>query len=197
VETEKKNRKGETLKNPEVTEDYSKFTRGVDRADQILHYYPRWRETVQWTKNFVLFLLHMAAPNSFILLKKFTTNQNQKGKGYAFKYFILDSVRKMIEPEEREEENDSADDEPVASRSTAPMSRPRKRQPMQVPVWRVLAASQEYKWFHQVKKDRCGIENCRVCSAHKEERSPVLSDRRAIRRFAKLSVSASSTRRNY
>jgi hypothetical protein len=49
----------------------------------------------------------MAALNSFTLSKKYTTNEIQKCKGYAFKDFILDCVRKMTEPEGREDENDS------------------------------------------------------------------------------------------
>jgi hypothetical protein len=36
VQTEKKNRKGETVKKPEMNEDYNKFMWGMDRANQIL-----------------------------------------------------------------------------------------------------------------------------------------------------------------
>jgi hypothetical protein len=43
----------------------------------------------------------MAALNSSILLKNFTTNQNQEGKGYAFKDFIRDCVEKMRATRER------------------------------------------------------------------------------------------------
>jgi hypothetical protein len=43
VETEKKNRKCETTKKPEI--NTIKFMRGVDRADQIMHYHPCYRKT--------------------------------------------------------------------------------------------------------------------------------------------------------
>lgn len=69
--------------------------RGVDRADQILHYHPCYRKTVKWTKKFAFFSIHIAALNSSILFKKYTTNPNQKGKGYAFKGCIVDRVQKM------------------------------------------------------------------------------------------------------
>jgi hypothetical protein len=41
----------------------------------------------------------MAALNSFILTKKYTTNEIQKRKDYAFQDFILDCVQKMMKPE--------------------------------------------------------------------------------------------------
>jgi hypothetical protein len=93
VETEKKNRKCETTKRPEV--NTLKSTRGVDSADQILYYHPCCRKTVKLTKKFAFFSLNMAALHSSILLKKYTTNPNQKGKGYAFKGCIVDCVQKM------------------------------------------------------------------------------------------------------
>lgn len=68
VETEKKNRQGEKMKSPEKTEDYSKFTRGVGRTEQVLHYYPTWRWTVKRAKKLVFFLLLMAAPKSSMML---------------------------------------------------------------------------------------------------------------------------------
>ena len=75
--TEKNNWKGETVKKSEIIEEYNKFMRGVDRADQILHFYPCCRKTMKWRKKLVLFLLHVAAINSSILFKKFQINQNQ------------------------------------------------------------------------------------------------------------------------
>lgn len=52
------------------------------------------------------------------MFKKHTTNQKQKGKGYAIKDFIL-CVQEMIEPDERKDGKDSADDESLALTSTA------------------------------------------------------------------------------
>ena len=43
----------------------------------------------------MLFLLQMAVLNSFMLFKKYTTNQNQNGKGCAFKDSIPDCVQKI------------------------------------------------------------------------------------------------------
>ena len=59
---------------------------------------------MKWTKKFVFFMVHMAGLNISILKKK---HQKQKGKGYAFKDFILDCVQKMMESEEEEDERDS------------------------------------------------------------------------------------------
>jgi hypothetical protein len=53
--TEKKKRKGETMKKPEVIKDHNKFMRGVRRADQILHYYTCFEKTAKWTKKCVFF----------------------------------------------------------------------------------------------------------------------------------------------
>jgi hypothetical protein len=53
----------------------------------------------------------MAALNTFIALKKFTTHKNQNGKAY-----ILDSIQKMTDPSLREDE---WDDESPTSTSTA------------------------------------------------------------------------------
>jgi hypothetical protein len=39
VETEMENLRDETLKNPEIIQDYNKLMQGVDREYQILHYY--------------------------------------------------------------------------------------------------------------------------------------------------------------
>ena len=107
VEIEKKNRKDRTMKKPEIIQGYKRFMQGADRKDQILHYSPRSRKTMKWTKKFVFFIVHMAGLNIFILLKNYTTNQKQKGKGYAFKDFILDCVQKMMKSEEEEDERDS------------------------------------------------------------------------------------------
>ncbi|PNF23441.1 hypothetical protein B7P43_G09117 [Cryptotermes secundus] len=97
VESAKTNRKGEKICRPEVIGDYNKHMRGVDRADQMLHYYPCSRKTVKWTKKLVFFLLQMAALNSFILFKKYTTTEKYKKRNYKFKDFILDCVEKMTE----------------------------------------------------------------------------------------------------
>jgi len=60
----------------------------------------------------------MATLNSFVF-KKHTTNQKQKGKGYAFKDFILDCVQEMTEHDKRKDGKDSAGDESLTLTSTA------------------------------------------------------------------------------
>lgn len=104
---EEKNRNDETMKKPEIIQDYN-FMPGVDMAGQILRYCPCCTKSVKWTKKSMLILLHMAVLNSFILSKKYITNEIQKRKSYAFKDFILDCVQKMTEPEGGEDENYSA-----------------------------------------------------------------------------------------
>jgi hypothetical protein len=65
------------------------------------------------TERLMLFLQWVATLHSFIVFKKYTTNQN--GKDYAFKDFSLDCVQKMTELAQREEENDGMGDESLAS----------------------------------------------------------------------------------
>lgn len=67
---------------------------------------------------------HDGCTNSLILFKKYTTDQNQKCKDYAFKGFLLDCSQKMTKPARREDENDSGADEKLASPSTAPIPPP-------------------------------------------------------------------------
>ena len=50
---------------------------------------------MKWTVGFLLFLRQIAALNSSVVFKKYITNQNQKGKGYAFEDLVLDFVKKM------------------------------------------------------------------------------------------------------
>jgi hypothetical protein len=44
---------------------------------------------------------------SFILFIKYTIPKNQKGKGYVFKDFTLDSVQIKKDPAQSEDKNDS------------------------------------------------------------------------------------------
>jgi hypothetical protein len=60
----------------------------MDRADQIVHYYPRYRQPMKWNEGFMSLLLQMAALNSSTLFKNYTTNQKQKGIDNALKDFI-------------------------------------------------------------------------------------------------------------
>jgi hypothetical protein len=108
-------------------------------------------------------------------IKNYTTNQNQKGKGCAFKDFILHCVQKMTEPAEREDEKDSVEDESLAFTSTAltPPSPPHKRLPVTDPADRLQGGLKIHKMVHvpQSKKRRKArhLKNV-VCSAQKQRR---------------------------
>ncbi|PNF20206.1 hypothetical protein B7P43_G16196 [Cryptotermes secundus] len=123
VESAKMNRKGGKICRPKVIGDSNKHMRGLNRADQMLRYYPCSRKTVKWTKKLVFFLLQMAALNSFILFKKYTTTEKYKKRNYKFKDFILDCVEKMTEQNkqcgEGEQSRNEVDDESIASDSSA------------------------------------------------------------------------------
>jgi hypothetical protein len=51
VETENRNQKGENVKS-EIIDGYNKFMKGMNRAYQILHYYPHSRQPMKWTETF-------------------------------------------------------------------------------------------------------------------------------------------------
>jgi len=77
--------KSEKLKKSELFQDYNKFMRGMDKADQIFHCYPCCRKTVNGL--WIFFLLHVAAVNSFILFKKIHHKLKPRGRGCAFSDF--------------------------------------------------------------------------------------------------------------
>jgi hypothetical protein len=71
---------------------------GMDRADKMVPHYTCCRKPVKRTKGFTLFLLQMAALNSFILFKKHTADQNRKVQYYVLKNFTLNSMQKLTDP---------------------------------------------------------------------------------------------------
>ena len=94
MQTDKKNRKGEALKKPEITEDLTNLCEAWIGHTKFS--YPCCRKAAKWRKKIVLFLLRLAALNNFILFKKYkyTTSENQNDKDCAFKDFILNCVEK-------------------------------------------------------------------------------------------------------
>jgi len=64
------------------------------------------QNTMKYIKDFV-FLLQMVPFISFILFIKYTIPKNQKGKGYVFKDFTLDSVYIKKDPAQSVDKNDS------------------------------------------------------------------------------------------
>lgn len=76
VNTGMKNRKTSMeIKKPNAVVQYSKFMKGIDRADQYLSYYAVLRKTVKWSKKVVLYLLE-ASFNVFFMYR--TLNKNKK-----------------------------------------------------------------------------------------------------------------------
>lgn len=75
---------------------------------------------MKWTEGYLLFLQQIVTLNTSVLFKKYIGNQNQKGKGYAFEDLILDCVKKMTQPAQREGDSLSTEGESLASTSTAP-----------------------------------------------------------------------------
>ena len=80
----------------------------------MVPYYPWCRKPMKWTTECILFLLQMAAINSFIVFKKYTKHKNQKDKD-----FILECAQKMTGTARREDENDNGEDKSLALTSTA------------------------------------------------------------------------------
>ena len=99
----RKNWRDETLKNPEIIQDYNKLMQGVVREYQILHYYLCCRKTVKCDKKFVFFLATRGCPKQFhVVKKKYTINQNQNCKGYMLsKTSYMTAFRKKSQTRER------------------------------------------------------------------------------------------------
>lgn len=70
------------IRKPESIIEYNKYTKGVDRADQYLSYYPIFRKRKKWSKRVVMFLINCALFNSF----KAYTHLN--GKKMTYKTFL-------------------------------------------------------------------------------------------------------------
>jgi len=56
---------------------YSKFIKGVDRADQYLSYYSVLKKTVKWSKKVVLYLLSCVLFNAFFGVQDAKYEQSQ------------------------------------------------------------------------------------------------------------------------
>jgi len=54
---------------------YSKFIKGIDRADQYLSYYSVLKKTVKWSKKVVLYLLNCVVFNTFFVYRTLNTNK--------------------------------------------------------------------------------------------------------------------------
>jgi len=126
---------------------YNEVMKGVDRADQIVQFYPLCRRTL----------------NSCTLFEKYTIEQNKKEKSIAFTDIFLDTsenYRATIKWVEK-----GIDDEFLATTiPTAPIPPRRKRPPMTDPADLYRVASESIRRFisHQEKKGTAS-KNCGVC----------------------------------
>jgi len=57
---------------------YSKFIKGIDRADQYLSYYSVLKKTVKWSKKVVLYLLNCVLFKAFFVYRTLNTNKIQE-----------------------------------------------------------------------------------------------------------------------
>jgi hypothetical protein len=65
------------IKNPYTAVQYSKFKKGVDRADQYLSFYSVLRKT-KMVEKVVLYLLNCALFNAFFVYRTLNTNEKVK-----------------------------------------------------------------------------------------------------------------------
>jgi hypothetical protein len=63
------------VKKPYVVVRYSKFMKGIDRADQYLNFCSLLRKTVKWSKNVVLYLQNYPLFNAFFVYRTLNTNK--------------------------------------------------------------------------------------------------------------------------
>jgi hypothetical protein len=83
VNTRQKDRKTNTeIKKASAVVQYSKFMKGVDRADQYLSFYSVLRNTVKWLIKLVLYLLNCALFNAFFVYRTLNTNKKVKCKNF-------------------------------------------------------------------------------------------------------------------
>ena len=66
------------IKKPYAVGQYSKFMKGIDRADQYPSFYSVLRKTVKWLKKVVLYLLKCALFSAFFCVQD--TKYKQKSK---------------------------------------------------------------------------------------------------------------------
>jgi len=66
------------IKKPYAVVQYSKFMKGVDRADQDLSYYSVPKKTVKWSRKVVLYLLKCVHFNAIFCVKDTKFKQTNK-----------------------------------------------------------------------------------------------------------------------
>ena len=145
---------------PYAVIQYSKFMKGVDRADQYLSYYSVLRKTVKCSKKVVLYLLNCALFSEFFIYR--TLNANKKVK---YKNFLHEIGRSWISEDQNQSEFNS-DDLQLPEKQTTP------RWPKQDPPGRVSGECRVHKLEKIVGcgegKKKYPARQCKVCAAHKK-----------------------------
>ena len=57
----------ETIKKPQVVDEYNSYIGGVDKADQLITYYGFSHRTCKWYKRVFLHLFEVSLVNAYIL----------------------------------------------------------------------------------------------------------------------------------
>ena len=161
VNTGRKERKANMeIKKPYAVVQYSKFRKGIDRADQYLSYYSVLRKTVKWSKKVVLYLLICALVNSYFVYR--TLNMNKK---VMYKNFLHEVGRSWISEVQNRRES-SSDDLQLSEKQTTP------RGPSQDPPGRLSGDFRIHKLVNIVGggegKRKYPARQCKVCAARKK-----------------------------
>ena len=115
INTEQKGRKTNVeIKKPYAVDQYSKFMKGIDRADLYLSYYSVRRKTVKWSEKVVLYLLNCALFNAFFVYRALNTNKKVK-----YKNFLHEVGRSWISEVQNRSESNS-DDLQLPEKQTTP-----------------------------------------------------------------------------
>ena len=69
VNSQNKNRKGESIQKPDCIFSYNNSMCGVNRTDQLTSYYSPLRKTLRWFKKVVLHFIDMALTNAYPMYK--------------------------------------------------------------------------------------------------------------------------------
>ena len=67
----------EDVECPPCLPDYQAYMRGVDRADQLIHYYNIGRRSIKWWKRVFTYIVEAAALNAFVLFEHAHTNSRK------------------------------------------------------------------------------------------------------------------------
>ena len=144
---------------------YNDYMLGVDRADQLIAYYPFDRKSLKWWKKVFFYLLSMAVCQSFVIYKiKYDTDPSQ----YAFRINLF-------------EELFAASHDPTVPRIHASVSRNKRR--ASVDTLQRLEEVPVLEYVPSTEKRKDAMRRCYVCSSHgrrKETRFQCATCRKAF-----------------